>query len=189
MITVPFSCSSIMTARDLFKESIFGHYSNRDYFHCPNTDVQERETKIPCPTTIHQDYFADILNAYSPEETLPDCMSDKALDKYRGSSNSKGRIKDCHLCEHYKGRLLSQYCNYRHPNIVHYVKLSKPNAKNKLTFQEFVSILSVDKFYKPDEIVIHCNDPIITGGYWEKAINLSTSSHYYKKYTSNHVYW
>ena len=97
-----------------------------------------------CPTTIHQDYFADLLNGYSPEETLPDCMSDKALDKYRGSSNSKGRIKDCHLCEHYKGRLLSQYCNYRHPNIVHYVKLSKPNAKNKLTFQEFVSILSVD---------------------------------------------
>ncbi len=101
----------------------------------------------------------------------PDCMLEQ-FQSTRGSSQIEGRISNCNLCEHYHGRLHNN-CVYKHPNTVHYVKLSNKNSKNDLSFREFLSILSVDKFYEPDEIVIHCNNQVITGPYWEKLQNLN----------------
>ncbi len=36
-----------------------------------------------------------------------------------------------------------------------------------MSFKEYVSIVSVDKFYKPDKIIIHCNNVTIDGPYWQ----------------------
>ncbi len=76
------------------------------------------------------------------------------------------------LCDAFQGRQISDssQCVYRHPNTVHYMKLSGQNWKNQLTFREYVSILSVDKFYKPDEIIIHSNNVTIDGSFWERAL-------------------
>ena len=78
------------------------------------------------------------------------------------------------LCEFYQEHSSNSNHDYQHPNIIHYVKLSRTPNQNVLTFQEYISILSAHKFYKPVKIVIHCNRQPITGPYWYRALNLST---------------
>ncbi len=126
---------------------------------------------LPCKLYTHKT-IVDKKDAHKPN-----CMLEQ-FQSTRGSSQMEGRIEDCNLCDHYHGRLHNN-CVYKHPNIVHYVKLSNKNSKNELSFQEFLSIVSVDKFYEPDEIVIHCNNQVITGPYWEKLqkLNLKTPIH------------
>lgn len=72
--------------------------------------------------------------------------------------------------EYYKDKKL-----YQHPNVVHYIKLSKSERAihTDLILLDYVSILSIDKYYKPDKVVIHCNRQP-TGKYWEMAQSLST---------------
>ncbi len=64
---------------------------------------------------------------------------------------------------------------YRHPNIVHYVKMaSNKGTDAELKLLDYVSILSVDKNYKPDKIVIHSNRKL-TGELWKLANTLNTT--------------
>lgn len=99
-----------------------------------------------------------------------DC-TEGAWQEMKGSSLSTHLEEPCDLCQTFRGRLNVTGCTYRHPNLVHYVKLTDlehPNYTNALTFHEYVSIVSVHKFYSPDKIVIHCNDINISGSYWER---------------------
>ena len=72
--------------------------------------------------------------------------------------------------EYYRDKKL-----YEHPNIVHYIKLSQSERAihTDLLLLDYVSILSVDRYYKPDKIVIHCNRQP-TGKYWKMAQSLKT---------------
>ena len=64
---------------------------------------------------------------------------------------------------------------YKHPNVVYYVKFSEPEiSQMSITFQEYVSIISVDRFYKPDKIVILCNVINFSGLYWDKLQGIAT---------------
>ena len=55
---------------------------------------------------------------------------------------------------------------YRHPLIVHYAKFHRtPNGKFSITFLEYLSILSVHKFLRPEKIMIHSNARF-EGKYW-----------------------
>ena len=62
---------------------------------------------------------------------------------------------------------------YFHPNTVHYVKISDKETDTELKLLDYTSIFSVDRFYKPDKIVIHSNRNV-TGTFWELANNLQT---------------
>ena len=77
------------------------------------------------------------------------------------------------LCKHYQ-HINTSSQEYHHPEIIHYVKLTRTPDQNILTFQEYVSILSAHKFYKPQKIIIHCNRQPFTGPYWDRVANLST---------------
>lgn len=55
---------------------------------------------------------------------------------------------------------------YHHPSIVHYAKLSKDYQPAKLTFMEYMSIMSAYKFLKPRMILIHTYSRI-EGRYWD----------------------
>ncbi len=64
---------------------------------------------------------------------------------------------------------------YKHPNVVHYVKIAGDGAKDtELQLLEYASILSVDMNYKPDKIVIHSNKKL-TGELWKRANTLDTA--------------
>lgn len=52
------------------------------------------------------------------------------------------------------------------PNVVHYVQIG---AARKLTFYEYLSFLSVEKFQKPDQIFVH-GDVIPEGPWWNRTI-------------------
>ena len=55
------------------------------------------------------------------------------------------------------------------PNYVHYIWYS--NKRKELMFQEYLSVLSVHKFQKPEKIFFHTNfSP--NGVYWEKLLKL-----------------
>ena len=75
------------------------------------------------------------------------------------------------LCEVMTGR--NDGCFYKHPEVAHFVKFTA-SQDTELTFQEFISILSVHRFYKPEKIVIHTNAQCIIGKYWTLAKKLST---------------
>ncbi len=81
------------------------------------------------------------------------------------------------LCLLFNGKHKGKPANakkYKHPNIVHYVKISDNASKNnKLQLLDYASILSVDMNYKPDKIVIHLNKKL-TGDLWERAKTLNT---------------
>ena len=56
--------------------------------------------------------------------------------------------------------------NYRHPSIVHFAKfVKKASEPASLKFLEYMSMLSVYKIMKPEEIWIHSNGQI-NGKYW-----------------------
>ncbi len=64
---------------------------------------------------------------------------------------------------------------YKHPNIVHYVKIAgDKETDTELKLLDYVSILSVDKYYKPDKIVIHSNKNV-TGDIWSLVNGLETA--------------
>ena len=64
---------------------------------------------------------------------------------------------------------------YQHPNVVHYVKMARnKETDTELKLLDYVSILSVDKNYKPDKIVIHSNKKL-TGELWKLANTLNTT--------------
>ena len=63
--------------------------------------------------------------------------------------------------------------HYDHPNVVHYVKLTDKDV-GEITFQEFLSILSMHKFYTPSKIKIHTNAKKFVGKYWNLAQNLGS---------------
>ena len=103
---------------------------------------------------------------------FPDCTTMAFHPNSSNHSDShKGDNKN--LCKIHTGTTRTD-CVYRHPNVVHYVKFSSPPEKNVLSFRDYLSIFSVNRFYKPDKIIIFCNDINITGRYWELAKNLPT---------------
>lgn len=117
------------------------------------------------------DYFDDLKQEFNLSF---DCMSSDFFQRYKGSSHMEDK-STCNLCQNFQGRLQHDMCSYQHPNVVHYVKLALSlTTKFQLTFQEFVSIVSVDKFFKPDKIVIHTNNRNITGSYWNRASRIAT---------------
>ncbi len=62
---------------------------------------------------------------------------------------------------------------YEHPNVVHYVKIADKESDTELQLLDYVSILSVTKYYKPDKIVLHSNRNI-TGDIWRLVKLLNT---------------
>jgi len=76
----------------------------------------------------------------------PGCLT-KKLDDYKPASNGG---------------------EYVHPPVVHYAKLSKSSQPVTLIFRDFVSLLSVYKFLRPEEIIIHTYGDVV-GAYWEKS--------------------
>lgn len=101
---------------------------------------------------------------------LPDCMT---IAYSKSDWKNTQLSKEANLCQAFKGRT-ARDCVYNHTNVIHYMKLMQKLNLTDLTFQEYISILSVNKFYKPEKIVIHCNRQHITGPYWEKASKLNT---------------
>ena len=63
----------------------------------------------------------------------------------------------------YKPRITSVL--YHHPNIVHYVMFST-TPRYQLIFRDYMSMLSVYKFLKPEKIILHTNTDIV-GAYWK----------------------
>ena len=55
------------------------------------------------------------------------------------------------------------------PNNVHYVWYS--DTKKEFRFQQYLSVLSVHKFQKPDNIYFHTNNPP-SGKYWDEILKL-----------------
>ncbi len=96
------------------------------------------------------------------EEHLPNCMQLRQEDPYPTSGEP---LSGKNLCETFTGTKRTD-CVYLHPEIFHYIYFKNNPKDSVLGFQEYLSIYSVDKFYKPEKIVIHCNQPI-TGKYWE----------------------
>ena len=76
------------------------------------------------------------------------------------------------LCEVMTGR--NDGCIYKHPEIVHFVKFTN-SLDSELTFQDFLSVLSVHKFYKPENIIIHSNAKHFNGTYWNLSKKLGTT--------------
>ena len=58
---------------------------------------------------------------------------------------------------------------YYHPSIVHYAKLAKSmkSLEMRLNFREYMSVLSVYKFLKPERLVFHTYTGF-SGNYWDK---------------------
>ena len=56
------------------------------------------------------------------------------------------------------------------PNNVHYVWYS--DTKKEFRFQQYLSVLSVHKFQKPDNIYFHTNSPP-SGKYWDEIPKLN----------------
>ncbi len=73
------------------------------------------------------------------------------------------------LCDVMTGRHNGYH--YDHPDIVHYVKFTDKDVE-EITFQEFVSILSMHKFYRPSKIKIHSNAKKFSGKYWNLTQSL-----------------
>ena len=97
-----------------------------------------------------------------------DCMG---LNRVENSSQYQ-KVTD--LCKIFTGTTRTD-CIYKHPNVVKYVKFTSNHSKeNTLSFRDYLSIYSVDRFYKPDRIIIYCDLDNFTGKYWELANNLST---------------
>lgn len=99
-----------------------------------------------------------------------DCMEEQFQTNWRGSStNTSLSSQHCDLCEIFQGRYynVTKQCKYYHPNTVHYIKYSG-KSNPVLKFKEFISIVSVDKFYKPDKIVIHADNVHLSGPYWDR---------------------
>ena len=121
-------------------------------------------------------FYSDwVWNGMTPIVTnhrIENCMSAKFAST-KGSSLDEGKIEKCNLCSVYNGRIRSNQCEYKHPDIVNYVKFTNASSTN-LSFEEFVSIISVDRFYKPDKIVIFSNTLNFSGFYWDKLQNIST---------------
>ncbi len=105
-------------------------------------------------------------------ETPSNCMDLRRKEPYPTSGEAPSGKN---LCEVYVGTNRTD-CVYIHPDIVHYVLFSSKPEDNIIGFREYLSIYSVDKFYKPEKIIIHCNRQPITGKYWEllQQQNLST---------------
>ncbi len=113
---------------------------------------------------------ASAAAAVEPTVTLPNCMQLRKEDPYlKTGQNLLGK----NLCEAFTGKNRTD-CVYRHPEIFHYVFYTRNAKDNVFGFREYLSLFSVDKFYKPEKIVIHCNNQPITGKYWEMLQNLST---------------
>ena len=108
-------------------------------------------------------------NPVTEDEKLPDCMQLREEDPYPTSGEP---LSGKNLCEAFTGTNRTDYV-YLHPEIFHYVLFTNNPKDSVLGFREFLSIYSVDKFYKPEKIVIHCSQSI-TGKYWEMVQNLTT---------------
>ncbi len=79
------------------------------------------------------------------------------------------------LCLLYGKQNTTTTRKYQHPNIVHYVKIAgDEETDTELKLLDYVSILSVDKNYKPDKIVIHSNKNV-TGELWKLTNTLNTT--------------
>lgn len=108
-------------------------------------------------------------------------MNSRAKEPYPNTSEP---LSDKNLCKAFTGTNRKD-CVYVHPEIVHYV-LFTDKLKDNVTvlgFREFLSIFSVDKFYKPKKIVIHCNHQPITGKYWDLLQKLKLSTPIELKHT------
>ncbi len=127
----------------------------------PATQPPSSATQPPRPPDAILESVKECPNKLTIKSNLP--LNERNIHLKDGSN----------LCDAFQGRQInsdSSQCVYRHPNTVHYIKFSKENWTNQLTFREYVSILSVDKFYKPDEIIIHSNNVTIDGSFWERAL-------------------
>ena len=67
----------------------------------------------------------------------------------------------------YKPNITKTSVLYHHPNIVHYVLLSR-TSQYQLIFRDYMSILSFYKFLKPEKIILLTNADVV-GTYWKST--------------------
>ena len=67
----------------------------------------------------------------------------------------------------YKPNITKTSVLYHHPNIVHYVLLSR-TSQYQLIFRDYMSILSSYKFLKPEKIILLTNADVV-GTYWKST--------------------
>ena len=83
---------------------------------------------------------------------------------------------------------------YRHPSIVHYIKLSQNNKDSSLSFREYLSMMSAYKLLKPERILVHSNAGV-HGEYWnqvQKWVGTTVEVSHVKRVTQlngKHVSW
>ena len=65
----------------------------------------------------------------------------------------------------YKPNVTKTSALYQHPNIVHYVVLST-TPRYQLILHDYMSMLSCNKFLKPEKIILHTSTDIV-GLYWK----------------------
>ena len=68
--------------------------------------------------------------------------------------------------------------NYSHPEIVHYAYLSK--SPLRFTFRQYLSVLSVHRFFRPKRIILHANFAPY-GKYWDLAVKTTGIKYNYVK--------
>ena len=121
--------------------------------------------------------FLSLLIITVAASLLPVCYfcmtSTVGVPKYEKSSVEN--LSDNELCKrnlvcisrklrNYKLNIINTSVPYLHPNIVHYVMLSA-TPRYQLIFRDYMSMLSVYKFLKPEKIILHTNTDVV-GAYW-----------------------
>ena len=133
-------------------------------------ELQSFKTK-KLPDTIQERNKSEPEAIQESTIIMPDCMAFNRTES--GSSQHHNKITN--LCKVFNGTTRT-YCIYKHPNVVKYVKFATNLSAEEITlsFRDYLSIHSVNRFYKPDKIIIYSNHDDITGKYWKLANNLST---------------
>ena len=114
-------------------------------------------TRVNQFARIYNHYFVGLLEESADSKTLlveysngeeasinPGCISRKIADYIPRNSG------------------FSQH----HPTVIHYAKLTMPGEAVSLSFMDYMSMMSVYKFLKPEKIFIHAYDDIV-GKYWQ----------------------
>ena len=132
-------------------------------------------TITPYTNTDHLNNITTLVEVAKPpklaeKDVLPDCME---LRKTKPYPSQGTHIKGSDLCAAFQGTSRTD-CVYNHPEVFNFVLFTDNPDKSVLDFQSYLAIYSVHKFYKPDKVVIHCNNEIRSNVYWEKLKKLST---------------
>ena len=123
-------------------------------------------------STINQDSTLPLTQPpkLAVKGILPDCME---LRKTKPYPSQGTYIKGKDLCATFQGTSRTD-CVYNHPEVFNFVLFTDNPDKSVLDFRAYLAIYSVHKFYKPDKVVIHCNNEIKSNIYWETLKKLST---------------